>query len=83
MADARKLASKVMFEVASGRDPLAERKAARSKGTFQELATRYLEEHAKKVNRSWPQAAALMAKNVLPHWGALQAADISRSDVRQ
>jgi integrase len=82
LADARKLASKVMFEVASGHDPLAERQAERSKGTFQELATRYLEEHAKKVNRSWPQAAALVAKNLLPHWGALQAADISRSDVR-
>lgn len=83
LADARKLAGKVMFEVASGGDPLAERKAARGRGTFAEPAARYLEEHAKKVNRSWPQAAALVAKNVLPHWGGLQAADISRSDVRQ
>jgi integrase len=83
LADARKLAGKVMFEVASGGDPLAERQAARSKGTFGELAARYLEEHAKKVNRSWPQAAALVERNLLPHWGALQAADISRADVRQ
>jgi integrase len=82
LADARKLASKVMFEVASGRDPLAERQAERGKGTFAELATRYLEQHAKKTNRSWPQAAALVERNLLPHWGALQAADISRADVR-
>jgi integrase len=82
LADARKLASKIMFEVASGRDPLAERQAERSKGTFAELSTRYLEEHAKKTNRSWPQAAALVERNLLPYWGALQAADVSRSDVR-
>jgi integrase len=82
LADARKLASKVMFEVASGRDPLAERKAERGKGTFAELSARYVEEHAKKVNRSWPQAAALVERNLLPHWGGLQAADISRSHVR-
>jgi integrase len=82
LADARKLASKVMFEVASGHDPLAERQAERSEGTFAELAARYLEEHAKKVNRSWPQAVALVERNLLPHWGGLQAADVSRSDVR-
>ena len=61
LADARKLAGKVMFQVAEGKDPLAERQAERSKGTFAELADRYLNEHAKKVNRSWPQAAALVA----------------------
>jgi integrase len=71
-----------MSEVASGRDPLAERQAERSRGTFSELAARYLEGHAKKVNRSWPQAAALVERNLLPHWGALQAADVTRTDVR-
>jgi hypothetical protein len=37
LADARKLASRTMFEVAQGNDPQAERKAARSSGTFEEL----------------------------------------------
>src|SRR5665213_2172308 len=36
---ARKLAGRVMFQVAEGKDPAAERKAERSKGTFEELAT--------------------------------------------
>jgi hypothetical protein len=47
LADARRLAGRVMFQVAEGRDPLAERKAERGRGTFAELAAQYLE-HAKK-----------------------------------
>src|SRR5262245_50434545 len=47
LADARRLASQIMYEVAQGRDPLAERRAERTKGTFGELAQRYVDEHAK------------------------------------
>ncbi len=36
LADARKLASRVMFKVAEGNDPAAERKAERGKGTFED-----------------------------------------------
>jgi integrase len=82
LADARKLASRVMFQVAEGKDPAAERKAERGRGTFEELATRYLEEYAKKKNRSWKQADALVRNHLLPRWAKLQAADISRSDVK-
>jgi integrase len=82
LSDARKLASRVMFKVAEGQDPAAERKAERSKGTFEELATRYVEEHAKRRNRSWKQADALVRKHLLPRWGKLQGASIARSDVK-
>jgi hypothetical protein len=41
LADARKLASRIMYQVAEGKDPCAERKAERGKGTFEELALRY------------------------------------------
>jgi integrase len=82
LADARKLAGRVMFKVADGKDPAAERKAERSKGTFEELATRYVEEYAKLNNRSWRQADALVRRHLLPRWGKLQAADIARSDVK-
>ena len=81
LAAARKLAGKVMFEVAEGKDPSATRKAARSAGTFEELADRYLA-HAKKKNRSWKQADALVPKHLRPRWGKLRAADVTRSDVR-
>jgi Arm DNA-binding domain len=36
LADARKLAGRVMFKVAEGQDPQAERKAERNSGTFSE-----------------------------------------------
>jgi integrase len=81
LSDARKLAGRVMFRVAEGFDPAADRKAERSKGTFEELATRYVEEHAKRKNKSWKQADALVRKHLLPRWGKLRAADISRADV--
>jgi integrase len=81
LADARKLASRVMFQVAEGKDPAAEKKAERGKGTFAELAARHLE-YAKKKNKSWPQAAKLVQRFLIPRWGKLQAADIARSDVK-
>jgi len=82
LANARKLASRVMFKVAEGKDPAAEKKAERSKGTFEELAARYVDDHAKRHNRSWAQADALVRKHLLPRWAKLQAADISRADVK-
>jgi integrase len=82
LAAARKLATKVLFEVVSGKDPAAERRAARSAGTFAELAARYLNEHAKLKNKSWHQAAALVRRNLLPRWGSLPAATITKADVK-
>ena len=71
-----------MFAVAEDKDPCAERKAQRSKGTFEELATRYVEEYARRKNRSWQQADRLVRKHLLPRWAKLQAAAISRGDVK-
>ena len=44
-----------------GRDPAGERKAERLTGTFTELASQYIELHARKHNKSWKQADALVA----------------------
>ena len=82
LADARILAAKAMLAVAEGKDPAAERKAERSSGTFAELASQYVEQHAKKHNKSWQQAEALVRHHVLPRWGKLQASIITRSDVK-
>jgi integrase len=82
LADARMLAAEVMLEVARGKDPAAERKAERSAGTFEELHTSYIEQHAKTHNRSWAQADAMIRRHVLGHWGKLQASSIARSDVK-
>jgi integrase len=81
LADARKLAGRTMYSVAEGRDPQAERRAARNSGTFEDLATRY-SAYAEGRNKSWRQATALVQRHLIPSWGKLRAADIARSDVR-
>lgn len=80
--DARKLAGRVMFAVAEGKDPQAERKAHRSKGTFEELAERYVAEYAKRKNKSWQQGDKLVRKHLMPRWAKLNAAVITRADVK-
>lgn len=82
LAEARKLAGDIMYRVAQGEDPQAERKAERSAGTFAEIAERYVEEKAKRKNKSWRQADGLVRRHLLPAWGKLATKDITRSDVR-
>ena len=82
LADARMLTAEAMLAVARGRDPAAEKKAERGAGTFAELAERYVEQHAKRHNKSWKQADTLVRRYLLPRWGKLQAATISRADVK-
>jgi integrase len=79
---ARKLAAEILLKVTVGIDVQAERAASRGHGTFEELATRYREEYAKKNNKSWMQSDALVQKNLLPSWAKLRAAEITRSDVK-
>lgn len=81
LADARKLAARVMFRVAEGADPQAQRKAARSSGTFEDVAKQYAVYAARK-NKSWKQADALVKRHLLPRWGKLKAAAIARGDVK-
>jgi integrase len=82
LGDARMLAAETMLAVARGGDPAAEKKAQRGAGTFAELASRYVEEHAKRENKSWRQAEALVRRYVLPRWGKLQSATLARADVK-
>ena len=82
LADSRKEAAKLKLRVIQGEDPQAERRAKRGAGTFAEMANRYVEEHAKKRNKSWRQGAALVSRYLLPLWGKLSANSITRSDVR-
>jgi hypothetical protein len=84
LAEARKLAGRIMFKVAEGNDPQAERRASRTAGTFQDLAVRYrtYSEKKKAKNKSWMQSDKLIRRYLLPKWAKLRAADITRSDVK-
>jgi integrase len=82
IAAARKIAQRVAFEVASGRDPQGERVSDRAAGSFAELHRLYVDGHAKRFNKSWRQAAKLIENHVLPHLGRAKAAAVSRTDVK-
>jgi integrase len=82
LEDARLKARKAMVRVGEGGDPAAEKRAERGAGTFAELAAKYVEQHAKKHNKSWQQADALIRRFAIPRWGKLQASAIMRRDVR-
>src|SRR5262249_17926157 len=82
LKEARELARDIMYAVAKGEDPQADKRARRSAGTFAELAERYVEDHAKRRNKSWRQADALVRRYLLPSWAKLEVKAINRSDVR-
>jgi integrase len=83
LADARIMAGEVMLAAAKGADPASEKAAQRSSGSFGELADRYLNEHAKKHNKSWPQARALVERHAISKWKNLQAAAVTKGDIKQ
>jgi integrase len=82
LADARRLAGRIMVAVAEGGDPHADRLALRGRGAFEHLAKRYVEEYAKKRNKSWRQADALVVRYLLPRWAKLDIGNIRRADVK-
>jgi hypothetical protein len=82
LADARVLAAEIMLAVARGKDPQAERKAARGAGTFEELAQRYVDDFAREHNKAWEATRYLVCRYLLPVWGKLPAAAITRADVK-
>jgi integrase len=82
LADARRLASKIMYQVAEGADPHADRLALRGRGSFEQEAGRYVEEYAKRKNKSWRQADALVRRYLLPRWAKLDIGGIRRADVK-
>jgi integrase len=81
LTQARKIAAGLQHEVALGKDPQAEKLAQRQAGTFGELADRYLEEHAKRKNKSWRQGRGLVERHLLPPWGKLDVKSITQADV--
>lgn len=66
-----------------GFDPAAEKKANRGTVTFAQLHARYVEEYAKKENKSWRHAAGLIKNNVIAKLGNLAAADVTEPDVQR
>lgn len=81
LADARDCAADALRAAAKGADPAAEKKAARKAGTFEELATEYLERYAKKHKRSRKEDERAINRDLLPAFGGIKAREVKRRDV--
>jgi integrase len=78
---AREKATEVMLAVLRGQDPAPERKDG-PPIFFGTLAQRYVEQHSSKKNKSWKHASRLVQRYLLPSWANVDAATITRADVR-
>jgi integrase len=81
LADARELARDAQRDVAKGRDPVLEKRAAREVLTFGELAKEYIEHHAKPKKRSWAEDERQLESNLLPKWRNRPAAELAAEDL--
>jgi hypothetical protein len=79
LADARAAVGKVREQVRNGLDPQAERQERRAPTatlTVDALATLFIERYSRRVKASWREDARYLRTNVLPVWGARDAASI-------
>ena len=83
LADARDKAREALAEVARGDDPQGQKKAERQAPTFGELASVYLERHAKVKKRHWREDERMLRVDLLPRWKRRKAESIGRRDVSE
>lgn len=80
--EARKLAKKVLAEVAGGANPAVERKEDRGAPTVATLAPLYAERQAKRGKAATAEWTARLFKTyILPAFGSRRVADITTADV--
>ncbi len=86
---ARKLARQVIHDARTGKDPGAQKKAAKvvaaageSKTTVRAVATRFVEDYCKaNEHRSWPSTERNLRNHVVSRWGDREMASITEDDV--
>lgn len=81
LADARQLARSALRDAQHGLDPARMKQETRSADSFGELASLYLERHAKINKRSWPEDERILNRELLPAWKNRKAGEIVRKDV--
>jgi integrase len=82
LSDARAKAREALASVVQGADPVGQRRAEREAPTFEELASEYVERHAKPKKRSWKADERMLEKYVPAAWRAMPAQSITRRQVR-
>jgi integrase len=66
---------------AKGEDPAAAKKQERKAENLRELATLYLEQHAKIKKRNWRADHNIIHKDLIPHFGSRKPGDITRREM--
>ena len=82
LADARKTAKTIRAKATLGGDPHGEKVASRIGANLNHVAQAYVERYARKENKSWKQADALVRTYILPKLGHRKVRDIARRDIR-
>jgi integrase len=91
---ARRIAVEVKGQLATGKDPVADREAIervaltaaaekrrKAATSVEAIATAFIERHAKPNLRSWRDYEQMLQHHVLPTWGPRPITEIRRSDV--
>jgi len=81
LAEARQLAKDALREIAHGRNPAEQKKAARLAETVSDLADLYIEKHARPNKKTWQTDYQVVNRDIKPPWGNRKVADIKRRDV--
>jgi integrase len=82
LADARERAREDLRRAAKGEDPAADKEQSRKAETIGDLATDYIERHAKRHKKSWREDDRILRAEILPLWRQRAIKDIKRREVR-
>ncbi len=82
---ARQEGRRLLAEVELGNDPAEQKSAVKSAPTVEDLAERYLREHAepRKKPKSVANDRLLLRKHILPTLGQRRVSDVTRADVEK
>src|ERR1019366_7138086 len=80
---ARSEAKKLLGMIETGVDPIEERRAARARRTFNEVAAQFMEQHVRKKRkgRTGQEYERLIRLHLSPAFGSRRLSDIKRTDV--
>jgi integrase len=80
---ARSIAQDWLADVRKGKDPSAEKTAARDAPSVKELCTKFMEDYSKPKNRARTVESnqGYIDRHIIPKLGALKVRDVTRSDV--
>ncbi|QND58229.1 tyrosine-type recombinase/integrase [Mesorhizobium huakuii] len=90
LPEARTAARGAMQSLSEGRDPSAEKKAAKAappspvdpeRDLVRKLGESFVERYCKPRNKSWKEIERQFKAEINPHWGDRRAQEISRRDV--